>query len=228
MQISYVFHSCFVVETERVLIVYDYWKDGSDGDLLRRLSTTDKSIYFIVSHFHLDHFNEVIFNVQNALFLLSYDVVRRKKIPEHIPYHILRPGHVYKDQRLEVHSFRSTDIGVCTLLRMSEFGSFFHAGDCNNWYFEKDFNLLKITPDNMEKLFLSILGDVRNVSSSVDHVMFPLDPRLGGEMLRGVVQWLDTIKTRNLYPMHYWDNKNIVMEELEKLKSKYPETTFCV
>lgn len=228
MQITYVFHSCFVVETDRVVIVYDYWRDLNEGDLLRRLCGSDKSVYFVVSHFHHDHFNEEIFKVTNAFFLVSYDVLRRKRIPENVDFHELRPGYTFKDQRIEVHSFRSTDIGVCTLLSLPEVGTVFHAGDCNNWYFKGENNLLKVSPENMDKLFRSILRDVYSVAPSVDHVMFPLDPRLGEEMVRGVVQWLDTIKTGVLYPMHYWNEKQIMLEGVELLKLKFPDTFFYV
>lgn len=228
MQISYVFHSCFVVETDSVIIVYDYWMDGGDADLLHRLSLSDKSVYFVVSHFHMDHFNAVIFNVSNAVFLLSYDVVKRNVIPDGITYHVLRPGHVFKDHCLEVHAFRSTDIGVCTLLLLPHDDSVFHAGDCNNWYFNEGQSLLKVTPEYMDKLFLSVLRDIRKVVSGVGHVMFPIDPRLGPEFLRGVVQWLDTIQTECLYPMHFWDKKQMMLQGLEILKEKYPDTFFYV
>lgn len=51
MKITYIHHSCFVVEIEDCIFVFDYYKG--------KLPEFDKNkrIIFFVSHSHGDHFN---------------------------------------------------------------------------------------------------------------------------------------------------------------------------
>ena len=94
MQLHYIYHSCFALEETDFLIVYDYWKDrnGLLGALLERYR--DKDVYFIISHFHDDHYNPDIpaWCAQNGRWhiLPSYDTVRRRRIDKELPLAVLR------------------------------------------------------------------------------------------------------------------------------------------
>lgn len=228
MKVSYIYHSCFMVETESVIVVYDYWQDHEGGSLFDYLAQAGKPVYFVVSHFHIDHFNDKIFSLSHSRYLLSYDVIKRRKLPVDAVYSELRPGHGYCDDCIKLHAFRSTDIGVCTLLTFPDNTTVFHAGDCNNWYFNNLSGHLKVTPDNMEKMYLSILRDVKNAAAHINYVMFPVDPRLGDQLLRGPSQWLDKIGTDHFFPMHFWDMHDLMKEGIEKLKIKYTNTLFYI
>ena len=59
MTLTYVFHSCFVLETEKSILIFDYWLDlnGVVPPFLKK----DKPVYVFSSHFHEDHFNRAIF-----------------------------------------------------------------------------------------------------------------------------------------------------------------------
>lgn len=209
-RIHYIYHSCFVVEDDHSLVVFDYWKDPF-GRLLPLIDGTSKALYFVVSHFHHDHYNPIIWNFPGAHVLVSYDTVKHHHVDRALPAAILRPGHGFSDANIELSCYRSSDIGVCSALRLPDGTVCFHMGDCNNWYFPDDHGeQLKITPLQMEKLFLSIIRDVAADISQVDHLMFPVDPRLGPHTLRGLDQWLAKIPARHIYPMHYWDRPNEV------------------
>lgn len=57
--LTYIFHSGFVLEMERSILVFDYWLDPSgvmDGVL-----RSGKPLYVFSSHFHEDHFTKEIF-----------------------------------------------------------------------------------------------------------------------------------------------------------------------
>ena len=212
MQLHFVFHSCFVAEEEDCLIVFDYWQDP-DGVLHRLLEKAQgKTVYFIVSHFHQDHYNTDIPDwcaVHPDWHLLpSYDTVRRRRIDISLPLAVLRFGESVDTTHFHLTAYRSTDVGVCTVVTLRDGTTLFHAGDCNNWYFppeadETDTDRVKVTPDQMEKLFLSILRDIKRSHPHIDHAMFPVDPRLGQEMLRGPLQLLRTLDITHLHPMHY-------------------------
>lgn len=216
-RIEYIYHSCFAVVGETCLIVYDYWRDPS-GRLHELLGECDdKPVYFIVSHFHEDHFSpEVVVQCQRHPqwhLLPSYDTVRRRHIDKALPLAVLRFGEEVVTPHFRLKVYRSTDVGVSTVVELPDdvegrMLTLYHAGDNNNWYFperqrHEDASRVKVSREEMEKLFLSILRDIRRDYPHLDHAFFPVDPRLGQEMLRGPKQLLKTIDVGHLHPMHY-------------------------
>lgn len=77
----------------------------------------------------------------------------------------------------------------------------FHAGDLNNWHWEDE-----STPQEVKKMegdFMAVLRDIKAEYPAVDLAMFPVDPRLGTDFARGARQWIQTIKTTYMAPMHF-------------------------
>lgn len=229
ISIQYIYHSCFVVETDDVLIVYDYWKDNDEQHLHKMIASCGrKQLYFVVSHFHEDHYNAEILDYPSARLLISYDTSKRRHIKSPKATAVLRPADIYEDEYLKLYALRSTDVGIATLVTLPDGTTIYHAGDNNNWYFpENEEEHIRCTLDEMEGMFLSNLKEVRAITKTIDHVMFPIDPRLGTEMLRGVCQWLQQIKTGHLYPMHGWNEKDTVSAGLAQLKELFPEVVFA-
>ena len=216
MPLHYIYHSCFAYSDADLLIIYDYWRDpeGLLPKFLEEAERDEKAVYFIVSHFHEDHFNHDIVDwfagrkEEHWYLLPSYDTVRRRRIDKDLPLAVLRYGETVQTPHFTLQSYRSTDVGVSTVVTLRDGTTLYHAGDCNNWYFppcteEEMSSHVKVTPDQMEKLFLSIIRDLRADHPSIDHAMFPVDPRLGQEMLRGPLQFLKAINVRHFHPMHY-------------------------
>lgn len=214
MTLQYIHHSCFALVEDGLLLVYDYWRDpdGRLRPLLDEAGRSGKSVYFVISHFHEDHFSPDVVRWcaerPDGLWRLlpSYDTVRRRRIPPELPLAVLRFGEEVATPHFRLQAYRSTDVGVSTVVTLRDGTTLFHAGDCNNWYFPSDTGhagRVKVAPDQMEKLFLSILRDIRADHPRLDHAMFPIDPRLGQEMLRGALQLLRAIPVAHLHPMHY-------------------------
>ena len=230
-KVTYIFHSCFAVEDDYVVVVFDYWRDHPDGRLGRLLKGTNKPIYFVASHFHADHYSSRMFEYADreagARFLLSYDVVRRKHVQQNRITDTLRPGHMYSDEYLTLHAFRSTDIGVSVALTLPGGATIFHAGDLNTWYFsDPNDKHLQTTLHQMEGMYMSVLDEIKLVYPRFDHVMFPVDPRLEDELLRGAFQWLRHIETANFYPMHFWRQYDVMAENVQQLTDLFPATCF--
>ena len=59
MTLTYVFHSCFVLETDKSILIFDYWLDLNS--VVPPFLKKDKPVYVFSSHFHEDHLNSVIF-----------------------------------------------------------------------------------------------------------------------------------------------------------------------
>lgn len=228
MDIFYIYHSCFVAKSDTALIVFDYWKDSPDKRLHELIATRgSRRLYFVVSHFHEDHYNSEILYYAGARLLVSYDTQKRRRIPKEHPAAILRPGDSYEDENLRLDAIRSTDVGISSLVTLPDGTTLYHAGDNNNWYFpEHEEEHIRCSLDEMEGMFLSNLREVRAITKSVDHVMFPVDPRLGGEMLRGACQWLQQIETKHFYPMHCWEQWDEVSAGIAQLKELFPEVVF--
>ena len=71
-KITYIGHSGFLAETEKHLLLFDYYK-GSLPDL-----PEEKPLYVFVSHRHEDHFNPEIFKLagkgRKVTYVLSFDI----------------------------------------------------------------------------------------------------------------------------------------------------------
>ena len=218
IHIDYIYHSCFAVRNGECMIVYDYWRDPSGllHDLLRQWESGP--VYFVISHFHEDHFSpEVVELCQSHPewhLLPSYDTVRRRHIDKALPLAVLRFGEEVVTSHFRLKVYRSTDVGVSTVVELPDGMdggralTLYHAGDNNNWYFpeeqtHEDASRVKVSRDEMEKLFLSVLRDIKRDYPHIDHAFIPVDPRLGQEMLRGPLQLLKAIDVSHLHPMHY-------------------------
>lgn len=204
IKLTYIFHSCFMLETEQCVLIFDYWKDSPDGDVKKMLEHTGKRVYFMASHFHEDHFNPEIIamNVPNGdkRIILSRDIIRRHRAKETDADVIMRKGDVYNDEYIKIKAFGSTDAGVSFMLE-TDGKKIFHAGDLNNWHWEDE-----STPQEVKKMegdFKAVLRDIKAEYPTVNLAMFPVDPRLGTDFARGARQWLQTIKTTYLAPMHF-------------------------
>lgn len=228
MTVHYIYHSCFAVTTETALIVFDYWQDSDDGMLHRLIAGRgDRRLYFVVSHFHEDHYNAEILDFADARLLVSYDTARRRHIASDRATAVLRPGQVYEDECLSLRAVRSTDVGISSLVTLPDGTRLYHAGDNNNWYFPQDpGEHIHCSLKEMEGLFLSTVREVKGLAQNVDYVMFPVDPRLGDEILRGPRQWLKAIKTGHFYPMHCWEQWDAVGKAIEQLIVEFPKVEF--
>lgn len=204
IKLTYIFHSCFMLETEQCVLIFDYWKDSPEGDVKKMLEHTGKRVYFMASHFHEDHFNTEIIamNVPNGdkRIILSRDIIRRHRAKETDADVVMRKGDVYNDEYIKIKAFGSTDAGVSFMLE-TDGKKIFHAGDLNNWHWEDE-----STPQEVKKMegdFKAVLRDIKAEYPTVNLAMFPVDPRLGTDFARGARQWLQTIKTTYLAPMHF-------------------------
>lgn len=58
MTLTYIFHSGFVLETKKSILIFDYWLDP--GNVVPQFLQNKKPLYVFASHFHEDHFNKEI------------------------------------------------------------------------------------------------------------------------------------------------------------------------
>ena len=199
MKIKYVNHSGFTVMDDSCALMIDccrFIKDEVNA-------CEGKYLYILASHIHGDHFNPAIMSLGGSMrkWILSADI--RKKVPQQKDVVFMEKGDVYRDERVAIKAFGSTDEGISFYIETGG-KKIFHAGDLNNWHWNEG-----ETPENApinERKFLDELALIAKEVPILDAAMFPVDPRLGTDYTRGAEQFLDSIKTGLFVPMHFWDN----------------------
>lgn len=216
MKLTYIFHSGFKLETEKSILIFDYWMDP--GNVLESVFQSKKPLYVFSSHFHEDHFTREVFEWrkqrENITYILSKDILRHRRASKEEADAWLAKGASWSDQLVSVKALGSTDSGVSWIVE-TEDKRIFHAGDLNNWYarflseavpgqtiygeeFDED-----IDPIAHEKQYLGELKDICKVTDSFDLVMFPVDGRIGNGYTLGGRQFIDRFKVGMFVPMHF-------------------------
>lgn len=223
MKLTYIYHSGFALEDEDLTIIIDYCKDSPDNVLHDYLLERPGQLYVLISHSHADHFNpEVLLwkeRKPGIKYIFSSDVPRY----EGVTY--LEKGESYRDQCLKIKAFGSTDIGISFLIEVKG-KLIFHAGDLNNWHWNEE-----STPEESKEYETAYLKELELLAQTTDHLdlaMFPVDPRLGKDFMRGAEQFVDRIRTSLFSPMHFWekyDKAALFRGYAEKQGSRFIEWT---
>ncbi|MDL2330936.1 MBL fold metallo-hydrolase [Odoribacter sp. OttesenSCG-928-A06] len=208
MKITYIYHSGFAIETERAVIIIDYYKEPtcstgiSVSDLLKG---TKKPVYVLSSHAHPDHFNPAIMQWRRVnptiCYILSKDIFHAGFVAEGEAF-FLDCSESFRDNNLSVKAFGSTDAGISFLLEVGD-KTIFHAGDLNNWHWNEESTKEEV--EEAENNFLKEVDELAKEVCDIDVVFFPVDPRLGKDYMRGAEQFTDRIKVHFFLPMHYGD-----------------------
>lgn len=222
MRITYIHHSSFLVETDSCYYLFDYEKG-----CLPQMEVT-KPIFVLSSHGHHDHYNLEIFSMldvygmQTIYAILSEDI----EIPKNVKVLQVSSGKEYSlclGQKLT--TFQSTDLGVAFLIE--DHGEIiYHAGDLNDWVWEEEsiFYNEQMTIDYRKQI--NLLSEKLN-RRKIDVAFVVLDPRQEKDYDRGICYFLEHISVKEVYPMHYWENPDIIevfLKEHPEYKSQIQKT----
>lgn len=218
MKVTYIAHSGFLVETERYLFLFDYYK-GEIPEL-----SEAKPLYVFVSHRHEDHFNPEIFQLakkrRQVYFILSYDIrltprnLKKWGIDESwLQRTISVKAHetCYPEAKfggaengLKVETLKSTDEGVAFLLTEGDH-TIYHAGDLNWWLWNgEDKGWLGTMTANFKREVERIAG------REIDLAFLPLDDRQEEWFYKGMDWFLRSCRVRYAFPMHFWEDSSVV------------------
>lgn len=220
MKLTYIYHSCFIVESEQFTLIFDYYKDTPENYIQKHITDFPGKLYVFSSHSHRDHFNSEILEWRkqrsSIQYILSKDI-EEKNIPYGDNVCFLDKFETYRDDLLSVKAFGSTDIGVSFLVEAGE-KKIFHAGDLNNWHWKEEST--EEEAQKAEAFYLSELASIANEIGHLDVLMYPIDHRLGKEYTRGAEQFLEKIKVDLFAPMHFWNHNKEANAFAEKAKMK--------
>ena len=216
MTLDYIYHSGFAIEMEGVTVIIDYYKDSSETEHNRGivhdyLLQRPGKLYVLATHFHPDHFNREILTWKeqrpDIQYIFSKDILKSHRAKAEDAFYI-KKGETYEDDTIRIDAFGSTDIGSSFLLHLQDW-SIFHAGDLNNWHWKDESTPQEVA--EAEGNYLKELDIIATETSVMDLVMFPVDPRLSTDFMRGAQQFIDRIKTSVFVPMHFWERPAEVM-----------------
>ena len=151
MQVIFIHHSCFLVEVDDLVLIFDYF----GGDRVNGFHFTgkipdyapDTKIYMFASHKHQDHFDMDTLRwsekYTNVHYILSKDI---RISPHFLQKHGIDPGvrkkvtfvsanNHYEVDDLKIQTLLSTDAGVAFYVNVRGV-SIFRAGDLNDWKME--------------------------------------------------------------------------------------------
>lgn len=214
MKVTYIHHSCFLVETDSCYYLFDYEKG-----CVPKMDIT-KPIFVLSSHGHPDHYNPEIFSrlneygMQDIQAILSEDI----KMPANVNALKVSPGKEYcLCQGQKLITLQSTDLGVAFLIEDHE-KLIYHAGDLNDWVWKEEnasYNE-QMTKDYREQI--TFLSEKLN-HRKIDTAFVVLDPRQEKDYDRGMCYFLECIPVKQVYPMHYWGKPDII----ETFLQEHPE-----
>jgi len=213
MNVTYIKHSGFLIETNDCYYLFDYYK-GTLPSL-----NTGKPIFVFSSHGHSDHYNPDIFSLLKKNGMVQVNAILSEDIPEEkYPAKLLDVNctkvtfHQTYCLPFEtmVYTLRSTDEGVAFLLKCPE-GTIYHAGDLNDWVWDGE-----PESDNREMTsrYQKEICYLRDIS--LDFAMIPLDPRQEKYYAEGILFFLKNVSVKKVYPMHYWEQPQIIDQFLKE------------
>ena len=221
--ITYVYHSCYTVETKDLFIVFDYYKGILN-------IPEGKEVIFVASHAHSDHYTSEILKVPDMAdktYIFSSDIA---KLPsnENIIYirddkismdqlkslynsknvHLVNKDHTYNiglnnGKKLKIKTFGSTDRGVSILLYIDDM-TIFHAGDLNFWAWPR-YNKKEMKAEYDD--FITELEKIKK--EPIDIAFFPVDPRLEENYYKGADIFISKAHPQIFFPMHFADKIDI-------------------
>ena len=219
MKVTYIHHSCFLVETERFYYLFDYEK----GNLPEM--DVSKPVFVLSSHGHGDHYNPQIFSLlqsagmQHVRAVLSDDI----EVPAQMDVLQICAGRTYNlEPHLKLTTFESTDLGVAFLIQDQQ-TLIYHAGDLHDWVWEEESDTYNEEMTINYRKQIDLLAGVLN-GCRIDTAFVVLDPRQEKDYDRGLCYFLEKIPVKQVYPMHYWGKPEII----ETFLKDHPEYQYQI
>ena len=204
MIISYLLNSGFLIQDEKILLVFDDYDDPA-GIIDAAYDKGDfDRLYIFVTHAHFDHFGTHIraYAPKATRYIFSSDMKRTKRVKifpsSKITY--MKRYTMWEDDLIRVRSYDSTDVGVSFMVRLPNGRRVFHAGDFNWWHWKDD------TPENIALAERSFKRQVKRMDGlEADVAFFPIDGRLGDDQEKGAIEFVTRARVQAFVAMHRVD-----------------------
>ena len=118
MNVTYLHHSGFSVETETKVLLFDYYTESGRKAYFDPAAYPEKDIFVFVSHAHEDHYDRRILdwgNLPNVKYVLSFDVRTMVGFAGEVLH--VQPHEEYTFDGITVKTLQSNDEGVAFLVK---------------------------------------------------------------------------------------------------------------
>lgn len=221
MNVTYIEHSGFFLETESACFLFDYYQ-GEIPPINK-----EKPLLVFVSHGHADHYNPAIFELVQQYASVQFIIPKGTQIKKYVLQYeelgidlsrhlmLVKKNETYEislsnGKALTITTLKSTDIGVAYLLEY-EGKTFYHAGDLNLWLWEEESEEYN---QNMTRKYFTQLEKLKD--KNIDIAFVPLDSRQGKDAFAGMESFLEYTNTKRVFPMHMWEQYDIITRFLKK------------
>lgn len=235
--ITYVYHSCYSVETKDLFIVFDYYKG--------KLNIPEgKEVIFVSSHGHSDHYTSEILklpDMENMTYVLSSDIgelpsdenivfIKNNKLSmDHLKtlykadnVHFVDQNMTYKiklasGKIIDIKTFGSTDLGISILMNVDGV-NIFHGGDLNFWDWPSN------DEATMKKEYDDFMVEVNKIKKEdIDICFFALDNRLEENYYKGADIFIREVRPKIFFPMHFGSNEQVSRKFKEEYKYDFTD-----
>ena len=199
MNCTYLFHSAFLLETENVLLLFDY--TGGPLDCI----DGKKTLLVFASHRHGDHFSDTVFSLAKregkTVFILSSDIATHL-VPSSVQVRWMGPYEEITVEDVAIRTLKSTDEGVAFVVQV-EGKTIYHAGDLNHWHWEGESEAYN------RQMQSDYYDELRLLPAKLDLAFVPVDPRLGPFYSLGAKDLVERVEVKTLIPMHFWKDNTV-------------------
>lgn len=207
-KITYLDHSGFMIETAKVILVFDYYRDPAHKVVKTLEHNPELPVVFFISHRHHDHFRHEVFNLgQNhkRLYVISNDVVDRDDNMD-LPINWMSPGDSIDDQLggIAVKAYGTTGKGCSFVVTTADGRHIFHASELGEPVDHND-----DAPRDAAKYknrFNVAVNRISSEQSEFDLAMMSVDTTDGPDYAADAVELLQKVNVAAFVPYHTDDS----------------------
>ncbi len=226
--IWYLSHCGYAVKTKSALLIFDYWGKGQDGKnadnpqpfslangRINLEEIKDLNVYFFVTHAHLDHYDQVIFEWGEKIKNISYIFGWQAK--ENPAYHYLSgPRSELNIGEMQISTINETHdgiSGVCYLVKVDGLSLYF-SGDYG-WAmldsYKNDFDYLSTKTESIDIAFLN-------------PCYYQKDSNL--VKLKIPSYFIQKFSPKFVFPQHYGGREELMARLVDRMREDFPLVKF--
>lgn len=226
--IWYLSHSGYAIKTKTTVLIFDYWQEGRDNKneddpplfslangRINPEEIKELDVYVFVTHAHLDHYDDVIFEWENKVKNISYIFGWQAK--DDPSYHYLPgPRSELNLEGVQISTINETHdglSGVCYLVKVDGICLYF-SGDYG-WAmldsYQNDFDYLSTKAKSIDVAFLY-------------PCYYQDDSKL--VKLEIPVHFIQKFSPKIVFPQHYGGREDLMAKFVDKTRADFPLIKF--
>lgn len=206
-KITYLDHSGFMVKSDKVIMVFDYFRDPAHKVVKTLEKYPDMPVVFFVSHNKPEHFTHEIFNLGQSherAYVISNEIYSQE-VQSDLAVSWMSHGDIAEGLPggLQVKAYGIHGQGVSYLVTTAEGETFFHGGGLC-----VDTRKKMIAPAEIKKhdeQYRIIVNQIAEDNEKIDVAFMPVDIEDGPDFAQGATYFLERVNVVSFFPFHVED-----------------------